>query len=161
MIIHSEKGKLWDKWFQSSETASNVDTCEDGELLFYNTKNDETNSANIDSDQEDWEGETHVSRILREYHQTKHQALPEWLINDGLPASSLTRGSALYKPRSHKLWEVDVKMTPRERDRLALRHDEQARRKSENNVQSRMKAKDHSYNLNMIRKTHTFQSSIL
>ncbi|KAI8891020.1 hypothetical protein K501DRAFT_265525 [Backusella circina FSU 941] len=142
-----KKGKLWDKLFQSSETISNLDNCEG------------------DSDQEDWEGETHISRILREYYQNKHQSLPKWLLSDKSSVSGLAPEAPFQKPqpRSRKLWEVDAKISPRERERLALRRgsfEEQVRRKSENCAQPRMKAENRCYDLNLVRRTQTVQPTI-
>ncbi|CEP11084.1 hypothetical protein [Parasitella parasitica] len=42
-----------------------------------------------DSDDDDWEGETHVSRILREYHQSVSKGpLPDWLYDHHTPIST-------------------------------------------------------------------------
>ncbi|CAG8438542.1 13275_t:CDS:2 [Dentiscutata heterogama] len=55
--------KLWDKLLSAASSAYSVI---------------DDNSDN-DSEKEDWEGETHISRILREYHQQKSGDIPEWL----------------------------------------------------------------------------------
>ncbi|CAG8468795.1 11625_t:CDS:2 [Scutellospora calospora] len=56
--------KLWDKLLSAASSAYNGSI--DG------------NSDN-ESEKDDWEGETHISRILREYHQQKNGDLPDWL----------------------------------------------------------------------------------
>ncbi|CAG8465832.1 4435_t:CDS:2 [Ambispora leptoticha] len=55
----SQGAKLWDKLLSATSTLK----------------------ANMtaDSDNEGWEGETHISRILREYHEKKSDELPDWL----------------------------------------------------------------------------------
>ncbi|CAI2167828.1 11176_t:CDS:2 [Funneliformis geosporum] len=40
--------------------------------------NDDGDSDN-ESEKDEWEGETHISRILREYYEDKDEYLPEWL----------------------------------------------------------------------------------
>ncbi|CAG8768819.1 35492_t:CDS:2, partial [Racocetra persica] len=53
-------GKLWDKLLSAASSAY-------GSL--------EDNSDN-ESEKDEWEGETHISRILREYHQQKNGDIP-------------------------------------------------------------------------------------
>lgn len=90
-----------------------------------------------ESDDSDWEGETHVSRVLREYYEKKGAPLPSWLLDERTPQSTTTRATdrrpemPLYKQeeeelarrpsrRNRKLWEVDddKQLDDRRTDRL-------------------------------------------
>ncbi|KAG9297138.1 hypothetical protein G9A89_019419 [Geosiphon pyriformis] len=64
--------KLWDKLLSATST------------LKENISNIGAESDN-ESDKEGWEGETHISRILREYYEKKLQDLPSWLYSEGVP----------------------------------------------------------------------------
>ncbi|KAI9315709.1 hypothetical protein BX666DRAFT_1958390 [Dichotomocladium elegans] len=98
-----------------------------------------------DSDESDWEGESHVSRILREYYQRKHEPLPHWLFDEHTPAQAKTPAMSRHNPdpqqddldpaehsrslrgRKQRLWESsEPKMTQREREREELRQQRQA-----------------------------------
>ncbi|KAK9768050.1 hypothetical protein K7432_001635 [Basidiobolus ranarum] len=50
-----------------------------------------SNKMCLDSDDSDWEEETHVERILREYYQTKEEQAPDWIANPppSLPSQTL------------------------------------------------------------------------
>lgn len=101
-----------------------------------------------ESDESDWEGESHVSRILREYYQKKNQPLPEWLFDERTPkrrsigAAGRPKGpenddmlppldprSQRSPGRKQRLWETDPDseryMTQREREREELRRQQQ------------------------------------
>lgn len=69
----------------------------------------------LESDESDWEGETHVSRVIREYYEKKHQPLPNWMFDD---ERSRQQQQPLKQPKSQdvmnrrahrkpKLWEMD------------------------------------------------------
>ncbi|CAB4400899.1 hypothetical protein RhiirA1_215003 [Rhizophagus irregularis] len=53
---------LWNKFVNSATAIYNVDDDSDNE-----------------SEKGDWDGETHISRILREYYESKGADLPDWL----------------------------------------------------------------------------------
>lgn len=92
-----------------------------------------------ESDEDDWEGETHVARILREYYEKKNLPLPDWLFddnmvqrkksitnkgrNDQLDVNSNTT-TPIRTPSRRRLWEQDQddkKISSRERERQELR----------------------------------------
>ncbi|KAI8374503.1 uncharacterized protein BYT42DRAFT_499471 [Radiomyces spectabilis] len=58
-------GKLWGKLMQATQNMADKIPSRD--------------ERGPESDDDDWEGETHVSRILREYYEKKGQRLPEWM----------------------------------------------------------------------------------
>ncbi|KAF0553848.1 hypothetical protein F8M41_019908 [Gigaspora margarita] len=76
--------KLWDKLLSAASSA-------------YGTIDD--NSDN-ESEKDDWEGETHISRILREYHQQKSGDIPDWLYDPKpiLPQSDSTKNKNNIPP---------------------------------------------------------------
>lgn len=60
------------------------------ERIIHATMSNSVEEDGPESDDEDWEGETHVSRILREYHQSLGAtSLPPWLYDDRTPISTL------------------------------------------------------------------------
>ncbi|CAO3586722.1 unnamed protein product [Absidia cylindrospora] len=75
-----------------------------------------------ESDESDWEGETHVSRILREHYVKKRRPLPHWLRDEGITQhnnhtgilSSNPTTTAATPSRRHRLW-----------DRSEAQHDDQ------------------------------------
>ncbi|KAI9364154.1 hypothetical protein BD770DRAFT_379393 [Pilaira anomala] len=74
--------------------------------------------AGPESDDEDFEGETHVSRILREYYESKNKPLPTWLYDD-----TTTQQSQTKRKSARRLWQQDdTKSSAREREIEALRN---------------------------------------
>ncbi|KAI8638954.1 hypothetical protein BD408DRAFT_393134 [Parasitella parasitica] len=128
-----QAGKLWGKLIQATQNMADKIPLRD--------------DRGPESDEDDWEGETHVSRILREHYERKRLRLPEWLFDEKLAvsrrASSSDRRSndeispvqqqQQYKqqpdgpmraPSRRRLWEQnpDAKnMSSRERERQELR----------------------------------------
>ncbi|KAI8641314.1 hypothetical protein BD408DRAFT_418314 [Parasitella parasitica] len=89
-----------------------------------------------DSDDDHWEGETHVSRILREYHQSVSRGpLPAWLYDDQTPISTLAGSLDTYviqdqaimdrkkSCRTRRLWQPQETqhLSSREKEIQALR----------------------------------------
>ncbi|KAI8146335.1 hypothetical protein BJV82DRAFT_601409 [Fennellomyces sp. T-0311] len=96
-----------------------------------------------ESDESDWEGESHVSRILREYYEKKHEPLPRWLYDERAPkpkpVRSYEQDDSMLPPldsrppprptaRKQKLWEAspEPQMSQREREREELRQQRRA-----------------------------------
>ncbi|KAI8378924.1 hypothetical protein BD560DRAFT_388970 [Blakeslea trispora] len=116
-------GKLWGKLIQATQNVAD--------------KIPNKDERGAESDEDDWEGETHVSRILREYYESKRMRLPEWLFEDdpelSSPKKSIARSSIgsevvdITKRNStrRRLWDQnpnDAKgMSSRERERQELR----------------------------------------
>lgn len=91
----------------------------------------------LESDDDDWEGETHVSRILREYHcknmQLNNTPLPTWLYDDRTPISALAMIPATEQlaqeqvisrktsSRTRRLWQTPDELSSREKEIQALR----------------------------------------
>ncbi|RIB02765.1 hypothetical protein C2G38_2149844 [Gigaspora rosea] len=76
--------KLWDKLLSAASSAyTSIDDNSDNE-----------------SEKDDWEGETHISRILREYHQQKPGDIPDWLYDPKpiLPQSDSTKNKNNIPP---------------------------------------------------------------
>jgi hypothetical protein len=118
-------------------------------------------SSYIESDEDDWEGETHVSRILREHYEKKRMPLPSWLFDDRVemkrqpssrrtnrePLAALsdeqTHTSPMRTPSRRRLWEQNPddskQISSRERERQELRQatikqqQQEAEYKDENN----------------------------
>ncbi|CAG8433620.1 1195_t:CDS:2 [Ambispora gerdemannii] len=62
----TQGAKLWDKLLNATSTL----------------KSNMTADSDNESEKEGWEGETHISRILREYHEKKSSELPDWLYSE-------------------------------------------------------------------------------
>jgi hypothetical protein len=83
----------------------------------------------LESDDDDWEGETHVSRILREYHSKNNTSLPTWLYDDRTPISALAMIppeqqqiiSRKESSRTRRLWQTSDELSSREKEIQALR----------------------------------------
>ncbi|ORX42779.1 hypothetical protein DM01DRAFT_149190 [Hesseltinella vesiculosa] len=98
------------------------------------------------SDESDWDGESHVSRTIRQYHESKTGQVPDWFeeeikaMDEELAmASDHRQDDAVVSEGTHKkhLWDEDPlqQMTARERERQALRDEEQnANKKSKSSV---------------------------
>ncbi|KAI8580683.1 hypothetical protein K450DRAFT_198293 [Umbelopsis ramanniana AG] len=118
----SNGARLWDKLISATQTMAD--------------KMPNRDDKGPDSDESDWEGETHVSRVLREYHEKKGGSLPSWLRDAKTPSASKSssqrerysneesnRLSENTRQRQ-RLWEVEddpADLTPRERERQRLR----------------------------------------
>ncbi|CEP11195.1 hypothetical protein [Parasitella parasitica] len=126
-----QSGKLWGKLIQATQNMADKIPLRD-------------DRGPADSDEDDWEGETHISRILREHYEKKRLCLPEWLFDEKLAVSR--RGTSdrrsndkvvpvqqqhkqqpdgpMRAPSRRRLWEQnpDAKnMSSRERERQELR----------------------------------------
>ncbi|CAG8678239.1 11375_t:CDS:2 [Racocetra persica] len=76
----------------------------------------------LKSEKDEWEGETHISRILREYHHQKSGDIPDWLFDSNASANSdddNNRGRKLGIPII-----VDRNRDHSPSDRLAVRNDQ-------------------------------------
>ncbi|KAI9495866.1 hypothetical protein BDB00DRAFT_870088 [Zychaea mexicana] len=106
---------------------------------------DDDGDVGAESDASDWEGESHVSRVLREYYEKKRAPLPHYLtsreddsglrrhqnINNQYDSVALATGTVRKKPslleqrpshrRYQKLWEQQEVPSQRELEREALR----------------------------------------
>ncbi|OBZ84896.1 hypothetical protein A0J61_07049 [Choanephora cucurbitarum] len=118
-----QSGKLWGKLIQATQNVAD--------------KIPNKDERGAESDEDDWDGETHVSRILREYYESKRMRLPEWLFEDDPEVNhvkkSVVRNSVdtntvdVTKRNStrRRLWDQnpsDAKsMSSRERERQELR----------------------------------------
>ncbi|KAG2176843.1 hypothetical protein INT44_007507 [Umbelopsis vinacea] len=118
----SNGARLWDKLISATQTMAE--------------KIPNRDDKGPESDESDWEGETHVSRVLREYHEKKGGSLPSWLRDAKTPVASKSssqrerysnednnRLSENTRQRQ-RLWEVEddpAEITPRERERQRLR----------------------------------------
>ncbi|KAI7888920.1 uncharacterized protein EV154DRAFT_516330 [Mucor mucedo] len=118
-----QSGKLWGKLMQATQTMADKIPSRD--------------DRGADSDEDDWEGETHVSRILREYYEKKRLRLPEWLFDGDTPRvarkKSVVQHQDLYAdsngpvrtPSRRRLWEQNPSdpknISSRERERQELR----------------------------------------
>lgn len=125
-----QSGKLWGKLMQATQTMADKIPSRD--------------DRGAESDEDDWEGETHVSRILREYYEKKQMRLPEWLFDDDTRMTSRKQSSRraeqrhddyvppvddnntpIRTPSRRRLWEQNPedskKMSSRERERQELR----------------------------------------
>lgn len=125
------------------------------------------NLMKIDSDEDDWEGETHISRILREHYERKRLRLPEWLFDENVavsrkPSSSGRRNDEplspvrqqhqqsdgpIRTPSRRRLWEQnpeDAKnISSRERERQELRQAQPPMPPSGSENRSRYSNRDH------------------
>lgn len=78
-----------------------------------------------------------MSRILREYHQTKNAPLPSWLYDDRTPISAIASVpvEAIQRSkttRTRRLWQQESsEESARERERRELRSEALSRTKSE------------------------------
>ncbi|KAG2234352.1 hypothetical protein BDF21DRAFT_451028 [Thamnidium elegans] len=123
-----QTGKLWGKLMQATQNMADKIPSRD--------------DRGAESDEDDWEGETHVSRILREYYEKKRLPLPDWLFDDDMPAVSRKKSATRKQPQKmdlnvsenqgpvrtpsrRRLWEqnpADPKnISSRERERQELR----------------------------------------
>ncbi|ORZ09598.1 hypothetical protein BCR42DRAFT_423735 [Absidia repens] len=128
--VQKPSGKLWGKLLSATQNISDkIPSRED---------------KGPDSDESDWEGESHVSRALREYYETKRRPLPNWLRDERTPSATKYRepvqdqqhnnhrGRVNYEPSSHqddttktssrrRLWDHSQEPSNRERERQELR----------------------------------------
>lgn len=125
------------------------------------------NLMKIESDEDDWEGETHVSRILREHYERKRLRLPEWLFDENVAVSRKSSSSGrrnneplspvhqqhqqsdgpIRTPSRRRLWEQnpeDAKnISSRERERQELRQAQPPMPPSGSENRSRYSNRDH------------------
>jgi hypothetical protein len=101
-----------------------------------------------ESDESDWEGETHISRILREHHEKKGGSLPHWLRDSKTPISSRSTDRDRYSEEDsrrisentrhrQRLWDAGdetPELTPRERERQRLREEAERREDQRHHV---------------------------
>ncbi|KAI8083142.1 uncharacterized protein BX664DRAFT_301792 [Halteromyces radiatus] len=107
--------KLWKKLVQATQNMASQD------------------DQGPESDESDWEGESHVSRILREYYEKKQVKLPPWLLDDRTPLAKTTvldEEPLLQRQRSSssrgRLWEQSTtkeEPSARELERQAFRQE--------------------------------------
>ncbi|RIA95023.1 hypothetical protein C1645_758619 [Glomus cerebriforme] len=76
---------LWNKFMTSATT------------VMYNFDDDSDN----ESEKDDWDGETHISRILREYYENKGSDLPNWLY-DSDSKRNLDSSNNSYEPQTER-----------------------------------------------------------
>ncbi|CAO3595429.1 unnamed protein product [Absidia cylindrospora] len=128
--VQKPSGKLWGKLLSATQNISDKIPSRD--------------DKGPDSDESDWEGESHVSRALREYYETKRRPLPNWLRDERTPSAAKyrepvqdqqhinQRGRMNYEPPSHqddttktssrrRLWDHSQEPSNRERERQELR----------------------------------------
>ncbi|CAO0800711.1 unnamed protein product [Mucor circinelloides] len=94
--------KLWGKMKENEKwkelIAEKKESNKSGKLwerIIHATMSNSVEDDGPESDDDDWEGETHVSRILREYHQSINtKPLPSWLYDDRTPISTLASVSS-------------------------------------------------------------------
>ncbi|KAI8091375.1 uncharacterized protein B0P05DRAFT_594115 [Gilbertella persicaria] len=117
-----QSGKLWGKLIQATQNMADKIPSKD--------------ERGAESDEDDWEGETHVARIIREYYEKKRMRLPEWLFEDD-PQTGITRKMSTRapvdsqpdtisrNPSRRRLWDHDPmdpkNISSRERERQELR----------------------------------------
>ncbi|ORY94205.1 hypothetical protein BCR43DRAFT_358994 [Syncephalastrum racemosum] len=109
----SKSGRLWGKLFEATQNMTLRD------------------DPGPESDDSDWEGETHVSRVLREYHEKKGGPLPGWLLDERTPSHVQGADEALARRssrRKQRLWQVEEQRTQREMERDVLRRMPSGRR---------------------------------
>ncbi|CAG8566844.1 18628_t:CDS:2 [Dentiscutata erythropus] len=103
----TQGSKLWDKLLSAAAS--------------YNSNNDD--DSECESEAEGWEGETHISRILREYHQQKNGDIPDWLFDSNNKSNSddddINRGRKLGLPIV-----IDTNRVNTSSDRFANRNDQ-------------------------------------
>ncbi|CAO3664612.1 unnamed protein product [Rhizopus microsporus] len=113
-----QTGKLWGKLIQATQTMADKIPSRD--------------ERGAESDEDDWEGETHVSRILREYYEKNRLPLPDWLFDDRAPRQRITKAPEAPEaepsagpartPSRRRLWEdTGRELSSRERERQELR----------------------------------------
>ncbi|KAI8884951.1 hypothetical protein K501DRAFT_246782 [Backusella circina FSU 941] len=154
------KGRQNDKWKQLNEKVDK--TKQNGNLwgkIMQATQNMATpiyDEKGAESDEDDWEGETHVSRILREYYEKKRSPLPNWLfdkntnkhITKSYKQEPVTPVSPVNQTSRRRLWEKNPdeksKMSSRERELQELRQKPSVPKSSYENEKFRDEKMDRS-----------------
>ncbi|GAA5816779.1 hypothetical protein MFLAVUS_010312 [Mucor flavus] len=138
--------KLWgkvkenEKWKELVSEKKEDSTKQSGKLwsrIMQATMSNSLEEAGPESDDEDWEGETHVSRILREYYESKNKPLPAWLFEQ--ETSAHTPSTQIKRTSGRRLWHQDNNTPPtsaREREIEALRNPTISRTRSERTINS-------------------------
>ncbi|CAO3599309.1 unnamed protein product [Absidia cylindrospora] len=111
-----------------------------------------------ESDESDFEGESHVSRILREHHEKKqHKQLPSWLLDNRTPLTATpmmnddTDNELLLKRQAssrRRLWDktsaADQEPSAREIERQIIRQEHQRNSRRQQQSTTLMNDSDHS-----------------
>ncbi|KAM3579251.1 hypothetical protein VKS41_008117 [Umbelopsis sp. WA50703] len=130
----SQGARLWDKLMQATQNMTD--------------KIPNRDDKGPESDESDWEGETHISRILREHHEKKGGSLPHWLRDSKTPISSRSTDRDRYSEEDsrrisentrhrQRLWDAGdetPELTPRERERQRLREEAERREDQRHHV---------------------------
>ncbi|KAI9256546.1 hypothetical protein BDA99DRAFT_561987 [Phascolomyces articulosus] len=132
-----QSAKLWGKLVQATQNMADKIPSRD--------------DRGPESDESDWEGETHVSRVLREHYEKKHEPLPRWLYDERAPRQqpskmmhrqSMEENDSMLPPLDRqgargrkKLWDAhpEPQMSQREREREELRQQRRAPLMDNNN----------------------------
>ncbi|KAI9281899.1 hypothetical protein BY458DRAFT_498379 [Sporodiniella umbellata] len=96
----SSSGKLWEKLLQATHTIAEKSPKDD---------------RGAESDEDDWEGETHVARILREHYEKSRKPLPNWLYDRGDLNQSQSYGKNVERAlsfRDKELMELRQRSPP-------------------------------------------------
>ncbi|KAI8333302.1 hypothetical protein BC941DRAFT_434356 [Chlamydoabsidia padenii] len=112
-----------------------------------------------ESDESDWEGESHISRILRQYHEQKQQKLPPWLLTDQARSSYQDTSSLDRQTSRRRLWDNNAP-TARDRELETLRQD-QRRTSARQQRPTMMHDSDHSDDVDDYRSLDTRQDDYL
>ncbi|KAG0750063.1 hypothetical protein G6F57_000300 [Rhizopus arrhizus] len=113
-----QTGKLWGKLMQATQTMAE--------------KMPSRDDRGAESDEDDWEGETHVSRIIREYYEKERLPLPSWLFDDRAPKQKVAEqletvtsnaSAPARTPSRRRLWDENPEreLSSREKERQELR----------------------------------------
>ncbi|KAL0089848.1 hypothetical protein F4703DRAFT_1842959 [Phycomyces blakesleeanus] len=95
-----QTGKIWGKIIQATHSIA--------EASYVDEKGPE-------SDESDWEGESHVSRVLREHYEKKREALPAWLRDER------TSTRRMAEPTSPERRHMDVEPVRADRNSVGRR----------------------------------------
>ncbi|KAI9306761.1 hypothetical protein BJ944DRAFT_198790 [Cunninghamella echinulata] len=156
-----KSGKLWGKLIQATQNMADKIPSKD--------------DKGPDSDESDWEGETHVSRILREYHEKKNKTLPNWLFDERTPKPKRYQQQSYDQPNyamqphqsstssdhlsrsttssRRKLWDTSNEMSSRERERNELR--QQAQYEKSSSPYQQQKQQDYYQSSSQQRQQHS------
>ncbi|KAF1805385.1 hypothetical protein V8B55DRAFT_1492004 [Mucor lusitanicus] len=145
------------------------------ERIIHATMSNSVEEDGPESDDDDWEGETHVSRILREYHQNSStKSLPPWLYDDRTPISTLasvpsTEHHVIQEQimnrknssRTRRLWQPaeTQQLSSRERELQTLRAENQTPEESYYKKPSILRSQSERMpsQASSLRNTHHFQ----
>ncbi|GAN04905.1 hypothetical protein MAM1_0076c04372 [Mucor ambiguus] len=146
------------------------------ERIIHATMSNSVEEDGPESDDDDWDGETHVSRILREYYQSiSTKSLPPWLYDDRTPISTLASVSSTEhhiiqeqimnrknSSRTRRLWQPAEaqQLSSRERELQTLRAEKQTPEECYFKKPSifRSQSERMPSHASSLRNTHHFQS---